>query len=180
MKLSELFLKYETDKNLGFMNIGHFYGEFYDQLFSQYKDGSDILEIGVQKGGSLLVWKDYFPKSKVYGIDIEDTRKPEYISDRVTFILGDFRKVRERLNDLKFDIIIDDGSHILDDVIFTVQNYLQLLKPKGTLVIEDVQEPVNWDMAILPLIPDGYIMEAVDLRDKQNRYDDYLLVIKKV
>jgi phosphoribosylpyrophosphate synthetase len=37
-----------------------------------------------------------------------------------------------------FDIIIEDGPHTLESQIFAVQNYTQLLKDGGILIIEDV------------------------------------------
>ena len=31
-----------------------------------------VLEIGIERGGSLLMWRDYFPNAQVFGIDITD------------------------------------------------------------------------------------------------------------
>jgi len=180
MKISEILLRYETDKNWGFMKEGHEYGRFYDKLFSELKDGIDLLEIGVDKGGSLMAWKEYFPKANITGIDIIDMRRPEYITDDVTFILGNFRSVINRIQDRRYDLIIDDGSHFLDDMIFTVQNYIQLLKPGGICVIEDIQFPMEWTMKILDVLPLGYSMDTEDLREINGRYDDFLIVIRKI
>ena len=57
MKISEILKTYKTDKA-----NEHSYGDYYDDLFSQYdKDAPiSILELGVQGGGSVLAWKDYF------------------------------------------------------------------------------------------------------------------------
>lgn len=59
------------------------YFEAYDRFFSKYR-GKDItvLEIGVYKGGSLQMWKNYFTMNgnmvKIYGIDINpDCKKLE-------------------------------------------------------------------------------------------------------
>lgn len=179
MKISEIFLKYETDKNWGLLKEGHEYGAFYDKLLNEFKDGIDILEIGVERGGSLLAWKEYFPNANVTGIDIIDMRKDEYISDKVNFILGNFRNVIHRIQDKRFDLIIDDGSHFLDDMIFTVKNYLQLLQPNGICVLEDVQFPMEWTMKILEVLPEGYTMDTEDLREINGRYDDFLIIIRK-
>ena len=108
-KISEILLKYDTDKVRGDKPEGHCYGESYDEIFSQFEDNVDLnlLEIGVQKGGSLLAWKEYFPKSNIYGVDIVDERI--YVSDKVNFILSDIKKYK---TDLKFDIIIDEINTI--------------------------------------------------------------------
>ena len=176
-KISEILLKYDTDKVRGDKPEGHCYGESYDEIFSQFEDNVDLnlLEIGVQKGGSLLAWKEYFPKSNIYGVDIVDERI--YVSDKVNFILSDIKKYK---TDLKFDIIIDDGSHFYDDVVFVVNNFLDKLKPKGVLVIEDVQSPKKWVSGIEKILPGGYILETRDLRHVNGYGDDFLIIIKKI
>ena len=44
-------------------------------------------------------------------------------------------------NEPYFDIIIDDGSHILSDILNTFKSYFQLLKPGGYFIIEDYMHP---------------------------------------
>ena len=57
--------KYNTDK------VQHGYLRIYDPIFSDYVDKEiNLLEIGVFKGGSLFLWKDYFPKGQIFGIDL--------------------------------------------------------------------------------------------------------------
>ena len=48
----------------------HFFS-VYDSHLYQYKNKSDlkVLEIGVYNGGSLYMWKKYFPQAKIVGID---------------------------------------------------------------------------------------------------------------
>ena len=57
--------KYPTSKNIsGFI-------ELYESFFKDYKDKNiNILEIGVDNGDSLRVWREYFSKAKICGIDI--------------------------------------------------------------------------------------------------------------
>jgi len=50
------------------------YFEIYHRYFKKFR-GRDvhILEVGVARGGSLEMWRDYFgPKSNIYGIDINE------------------------------------------------------------------------------------------------------------
>lgn len=173
MKISEILMTYKTDKA-----SQHSYGPFYDSLFSRFDklDSINILELGVQAGGSLLAWKDYFPNANVYGIDISDSRYDEYKQDRVTFIKGDVRDMPVP-PDVKFDIIIDDSDHFIGTQKFIALHYLPLLKKTGVMVIEDVQDSVNDFLEIRNTLPDEVLIEHVDLRGVRGRYDDFLIVI---
>jgi hypothetical protein len=48
----------------------HNYIEHYDNYFSKFKNTSiNLLEIGIKKGGSIKLWREYFSKdSKIYGL----------------------------------------------------------------------------------------------------------------
>lgn len=129
--------KYNTDK------VQHGYLRLYDPIFSEYEDKEiNLLEIGILKGGSLFLWRDYFPKGQIFGIDLN---VPEQLNDeeRIKVFSGSqqdesflSRVAREATNG--FDIIIDDASHIgkLTQISFwhLFENHL---KPGGIYVIED-------------------------------------------
>ena len=72
MNIGDLLLSYQTDKNRGktIEKNGHYYGDSYQRIFSNFDINSklNILEVGVQKGGSLLAWKDYFKNANVVGL----------------------------------------------------------------------------------------------------------------
>ena len=58
--------QYDTDK------IGNRYLERYDPILEPWVEKKiKLLEIGVYKGGSLLLWRDYFPQGTIVGIDIK-------------------------------------------------------------------------------------------------------------
>jgi len=200
MKIADILLKYKSDKNHGTITniysdldtwsicdnppskLGHTYGDSYDEIFELFDRNEKIsfLEIGIQKGGSLLAWKDYFPNANIYGVDIVDNILPEYRRDYFTYIISDIKDntVIEQFNDIMFDIIIDDGSHYLDDVIFVVNTYLNKLKNNGVLIIEDCQQPENWLNEIQKITPDNFRITTKDLRPF-NSYDNFLIVITK-
>lgn len=173
--LAEILAKYETDKNI------HSYIPVYEEIFSKFlgKEGMQFLEIGVLLGGTLLAWKDYFGEpATIYGIDNWDRRKPEYISDRVKFINEDINKVNFRGH--YWDIIIDDGSHLLEDVRFVVEAYIPFLKPGGYLIIEDVQHPVRWIGEIWQMIDHSkYTMDFIDGRHHKGHSEDFLIIIQR-
>jgi hypothetical protein len=73
-----------------------------------------ILEIGVDKGGSMEMWKDYFPNAVVIGVDIykvgytpSDPRVHLEVGDATNpqFVSCLIEKYQT------FDIVLDDGSH---------------------------------------------------------------------
>lgn len=129
---------YSTDK------IKNNYLEIYDEIFGPLVDKEiTLLEIGVYKGGSLLLWHDYFPKAKIIGIDIK-TPFNVIFPERVYFYQGsqtdkDFltNVVREIAHE-GVDIIIDDASHIGELTKITFWHLFDNhLKPGGLYVIED-------------------------------------------
>ena len=93
-------------------------------------------------------------------------------------MLGDaysYETLKESPND--FDIIIEDGSHKIEDMSFVVVEYVKKLKPNGILVVEDIPD-FNWTNILKNLIPDNYKVEVKDLRRVRGRYDDILMIIR--
>lgn len=168
----------------------HSYDVFYEEILNSYSDKEiKILEIGVQYGGSSLMWHEFFPMSKITMLDIRDQVHPHIWAnmnkDRYDYHIMDAFNEKS-VSELKtkhpdgFDIIIEDGPHTLESQIFAIQNYTQLLKEGGTLIIEDVQK-FEFGKIIMDSIGDSYhtSKELVDLRHVKNRYDDLLVVVKK-
>lgn len=119
----------------------HDYLRKYEKYFPFQRDANlKILEIGVQTGGSLKLWKQYYTNSKIIGIDI-NPRSKEHEEDRITIEIGsqfdsDFLKyIANKYG--PFDIIIDDGSHFNQHIIFSFENLFEYLKPQGIYVVED-------------------------------------------
>jgi 23S rRNA U2552 (ribose-2'-O)-methylase RlmE/FtsJ len=136
--LTELCLQnaYDTDKyDLGYID------NLYDPLFKKYKNKSvTLLEIGVQRGGSIFLWNNYFnDESSIYTLDIQYCNSLNELNN-VTQNVKDaynYDTVNEFSNNM-FDIIIDDGPHTFDSFEFLIKNYFDKLKPKGLMIIEDI------------------------------------------
>ena len=191
-KLIELIDNHTTDKN-----TSHSYVDTYEELLSPIKyKSNNILEIGIgepkqhnENGGSIKLWHDYFPNSIVYGldmIDISQVNNDIKNKDRIKLYTNidaynvEFVKSVFVEKDIKFDVLIDDGPHTLDSMIFFIQNYLQLLNDNGILVIEDVPD-MNWIPILTEITPLQYrhCIQVRDLRANKNRWDDILFVIQK-
>jgi demethylmacrocin O-methyltransferase len=142
--LNEIGLKHGTDK----VN-GHNYAAPYMFHLSRFENKTiNLLEIGVggdddinAGGQSLRMWKDYFPKGLIFGIDIFD--KSKHNEDRIKIFKGDqtdslfLNNVCSQIGNI--DVIIDDGSHLNSHVITTFKILFPLLKDGGIYVIEDTQ-----------------------------------------
>ena len=152
--LDELFHHYGSDKaNVFKLNnkSGHGFSKFYEKNFKKFKDKKiNILEIGSYAGGSAAAFVKYFPninifcfdinisnfkyKSKnihVFGIDINNEKKINKILDSIFL----------QYNIDGFDLIIDDGSHNLSDILNGLKFFFQYVKSNGIYIIEDFKHP---------------------------------------
>ncbi|MDO9104111.1 MAG: class I SAM-dependent methyltransferase [Methylovulum sp.] len=117
----------------------------YGRLLCGYRDGSiNLLEIGVQNGGSLEIWSKFFPNAqKLVGCDINpDCSKLAYEDPRVAVVIGDANSDAVQLIILQhtptFDVIIDDGSHCSSDIVKSFARYFPYLAEGGVFVAEDL------------------------------------------
>ncbi len=120
----------------------HDYTRKYDKFFSPYRDKEiSILEIGVAEGASLKAWYEYFPKAKIYGADIRSMCKQSE-NDRTKVFIGDQYNADFLKNIVTetgpLDIIVDDGSHIIEHQMFSFVKLFPYVKNNGLYVIEDL------------------------------------------
>jgi SAM-dependent methyltransferase len=122
------------------------YLQVYDREFSTLVAAGRplrLLEIGVQNGGSLELWSKLLPEgSEIRGIDIDPrVASLEFESKQIRVDIADAtdpNRLEEILGSEKFDIIIDDGSHICDNVRHSFEILFPHLSPGGRYVIEDL------------------------------------------
>ena len=55
---------------------------------------------------------------------------------------SDLKEFEKQFRNKKFEVIIDDGSHLLNDMIFSLKFFFKYLDKKGIYVIEDFNAPV--------------------------------------
>ena len=147
-ELTEISEKYcdLTDKGPhGSYYIKHNYTELYGDLLRFYRDKPiSLLEVGVRFGGSLMMWGDFFEKGEIHGLDIDISQiKSEIVNERIHLHEGnayDYSEARKIFGNKKFDIIIDDGSHILDHQISFMNIYCDFLSDDGVLIVEDIKD----------------------------------------
>jgi hypothetical protein len=115
------------------------YFPIYERHFAQYRNKYvRVLEIGVDHGGSLQLWKRYFgQQAAIVGVDI-NPECAKYTEDRIEVHTMD--QCDWRICDLgEFDIIIDDGSHVLGHQELSFKFLWQ--NCRGVYLIEDCHGP---------------------------------------
>ncbi len=127
-----------SDKWEGYLYI---YSKFLKPYILENKP-INLLEIGIQNGGSLQLWEQYLPKgSTIVGVDIDpNCANLNLDNDNVKVYIGDATDkefVCDNFSNSKFDIIIDDGSHICFDVISSFELLFEKLNYGGLYIIED-------------------------------------------
>jgi len=165
---------------------GHSYAAFYDELFAGKENAElNILEIGVYKGGSIRLMRDYMKSAHICGIDIVDrtgvneSNIPSWFYNMNLWTVNAYSpEYWDRIfKHGMFDVIIEDGSHEKSHQIYALQNFPAYLKPGGFLIIEDI--PEGREEELIALAPDGGKCWIVNLRHIKGRWDDCLIVFKK-
>lgn len=128
--LNSIALKYGTDKASNLHN----YTRWYDKHLPSPDSDMKLLEIGVDQGKSLKMWREYYTKAHIFGLDINDCQPVE----GTVIWKGDQKNFLDRNVIPNFDVIIDDGSHLWDDQIVSFKRLWQHVNPGGVYVIEDL------------------------------------------
>jgi hypothetical protein len=118
------------------------YLQIYDRHFSRFRNSRvRILEIGVSRGGSLQMWRDYFGgEAVIFGIDV-DRKCAQYdgVAGQVRIGSQDdpafLESVVSEMGGV--DIIIDDGSHIGRHQRVSFEVLFPLLDNNGIYLRED-------------------------------------------
>jgi hypothetical protein len=177
MSLKEIYNKYQSTNAYGDKGTTHRYIQTYERLFSPLKEiDITLLEIGVSHGHSLKMWREYFNTATIMGIDLnyptlELAGCEFHICDQTNEM-----QIIKILNGRKLDIVIDDGSHRLQDQLSSFCHIFPFLKMGGMYIIEDIQDPAREIPVFKERLGD---CEVVDTRSESGRYDDILLIWKK-
>jgi hypothetical protein len=151
-----LAFKNKTDKC---PKIKHTYTPYYYDILSPIQDKcKNLLEFGIGfnnytegalQGGSLKMWREFFPNASLIGLDFnkdllfKDDRIDTFFTDQKSEEIlintkGDILTKYPNLVSDKFDMILDDGSHDYEDQIRSLLIYWDLLTVGGYYIIEDL------------------------------------------
>tara|TARA_Y100000768_G_scaffold239832_1_gene181663 strand:+ start:1252 stop:2004 length:753 start_codon:yes stop_codon:yes gene_type:complete len=150
--LSELCLlgeKYGTDKSV-FNKASkhqHSYTPIYNILLNHFKNKDiNIAELGVAESASLKMFREYFKNANIYIFDndnqlIEKSKKLQL--NKVNYFQLDvenktnIKNLFEK-NNILYDLIIDDTSHLFEHQINIIEETYKFLNKDGFLIIEDI------------------------------------------
>jgi hypothetical protein len=162
---------------------------YYSKEFSSVRTNKlKILEIGVHRGPSMKLLRDWFVNSEITGIDPFGDSLPEGIADEIrkmgdiTIIQDDAytQKILDIFEDNSLDYIIDDGPHTLDSQLYSLNHWYKKIKSGGKLIIEDIQSLTALNTLVIEANDLDYEYTVFDLRENKNRYDDIIIeIIKK-
>lgn len=203
--LCEIMKEHNCDKSPIAWKKRHNYTLYYHSLFENIRDKEiNFFELGLgshnkkyeyimhpsyKTGASVYGWRDYFPKGQIYGADIDsdilfqeerihtffcDQTSPESITD-----------MWRKMNDVNFDVILEDGLHSFDANRTFFENSHHKLKVGGVFIIEDILRSnieSNWKNQIEQWKKKylGYEFKIVEMETLSESYDDNnLIVIQK-
>ena len=184
--LDGLFYHYGSDKSDIFKkteNNGHGYSRFYTHKLEKFKNKKiNILEIGSYAGASAAAFAKYLPESNIFCFDINISNF-EYKSKRIHVfgidvkneneIIKTLNKITDQYKIKAFDIIIDDGSHNLSDILIALKLLFKYLNNEGLYIIEDFKHPnyYAYNKNINHILIDEFFKNL----EKKNTFDSNIL-----
>ena len=175
MTLTECALKHGCDKATRHCYTDH----YYNTLFSDREARITLVEIGVYRGESMRMWREWLPNARIIGMDIDLTRCGDIPGVELYQVDAYSPAALDLFDDGSIDVLIDDGSHVVEDQIFVADNYRPKIHRRGEIVMEDIQggdaksylDNVLGEMEVKRTI--------IDLRHIRGRYDDIIIEIQK-
>jgi hypothetical protein len=123
------------------------YFNVYETIFSALRDRPlKLLEIGIFRGGSLSMWDKYFPRGRIFGLDI-DPACSGFADENVTVFVGDrndktfLRDVMKQIDGV--DIVIDDGGYTMEQQINSFETIFPYVNNGGIYIIEHMHTSYN-------------------------------------
>lgn len=142
LKLEQLVKKYPTDKE------SHGYLSYYQHWLQPYQfSAKKVLEIGLFNGNSQLMWQEFFPNAEIYALDNLEFKQSQeaftQLSDQIHIKAADQANREDLKNAIlkfggDFDVIIDDGGHLMDQQQISLGYLFTYLNPNGIYIIEDL------------------------------------------
>ena len=129
-------------------SVDHFYENGYCQVLPD--KANNILEIGIANvnasKSSVHAWTELYPDANIYALDtvleklINDGKVASFHVDQSDAIdLYNFTSIVRESN-IKFDVIVDDGSHIFSHAKLTFEFLFPLTQNNGVYCVEDIQK----------------------------------------
>jgi SAM-dependent methyltransferase len=146
------------------------YFDIYEKHFARFVGTAPtILEIGVFKGGSLYMWQEYFGEgTRIVGLDINPDCT-QYAGENIEVVIGsqdDPAVLDDLLSRYQFDIVLDDGSHVMEHLNASFRLIYDRISPDGVYMLEDLHT------CYLPRWGGGLKREGSFMETVKDRIDD--------
>lgn len=141
--LDEIGRRHGTDKwDAWHSFLGESFLDVYESYLGAFRPQPvTVLELGVKRGASLRMWKEYFPLGAIHGVDL-NPRCQEESEERVTVhtLSQDDAQGLTALAEAVggFDLVVDDASHINSLTAASFRILWPYVKPGGFYIIEDL------------------------------------------
>lgn len=126
-------------------SVDHNYLNTYERVIKESfpgwrEEGLNLMEIGVCRGASLRMWSYAMSSGLIHGLDVDE---------RCKNLCQDLKNVDIFISDVKspahldamllnnYEVIIDDGSHLIHDVYIAFDFFWDRLAKGGIYIIED-------------------------------------------
>jgi len=162
----------------------HSYLPLYEQVLEPYRNATNVLEIGLFNGASLLMWEQYFT-GRVWGIDCSETPHDgladlrPLLKDHNILIMDaeNQSEVEKVFMGVKFDVIIEDAGHHLSQQLNLYNIFKPYLSENSIYIIEDCQN-LDADRNTYQNIDESKKVSILDRRRINGRYDDVVVLIQ--
>lgn len=137
--LHDLGRKHKTDKA-----ELHDFCNFYEKHICSLRDEPiRFLELGVLKGCSLRMWKDWFSCAEIHGIDAFEHKGQESLTNLGTKLHTVDLENPDQLNEFSqnngmFHVIVDDAGHTMEQQQRAFFHLWKNISPEGFYIIEDL------------------------------------------
>jgi hypothetical protein len=183
LTLDEIAIKTGTDKSSTWHNYTEIYQKYFEPL---RKHPIKFLEIGIDKGASVLMWDIYFEHqdSQLFFIDINpnavqncnDFVANKILTSRVRNYVADQSNKEQLVNLIEltggdFDIIIDDGGHRIEQQVTSFIALFPFVKKGGFYIIEDLLTSF-WPSSGGAMIDNNKVAPHTTIRFLTNLVDD--------
>lgn len=165
----------------------HSYIQLYSVILAHYRiRARRVLEIGMLGGESLRMWEMYFDKASVHGADIS-TRPVGGMANLEPMIAEgghnihimdatDKKQVNKEFIGMRFDVVIDDASHVLEHQLAIYKNMKPFLAKGAIYIIEDVDK-IDEVRSVFEGMDKSKDIKIYDRRSIKGRFDDVVITI---
>jgi hypothetical protein len=190
-KFREIFKKLNSNKGGEWDSrngiIRSYYAEFYEEELKEKKI-NNLLEIGIGfkhsfPGASLRAWGEIFPSARIYGADnnrevlFNEKNIKTFYTDQLN--INELENLKKILNNVVFDVIIDDGLHTFEANVNTFNVFKNSLSKSGLYFIEDVKyhELKKYYKYFINL--KNYDFKIIECLNTEESYANAMIIIKK-